>query len=160
VPALLDATDTRKRFVQHGAIVAAVALLLVAIPAARADNLSITAVLIGAGLAMFGVTALTSQRWTVDYHEHRIVLENNPLRGEKLLVDGVLAAKGKIGFMSEMRATIASGTGAGDQIVARTEAGLFRYRCSIHVDAGSQIPLSDEALWAELQRRRRLRDGA
>jgi hypothetical protein len=133
VPVLLDVTDTRKRLVQHGAIVVAIGLLLAAMVPARTDNLGIAIGLIAGGLAMFAVTAVTSQWWAVVYRGHHILLQNNPLRGEKMFVDGVLAAKGRIGIRSEMRAKLASGEGDGDEIVARTTAGLLSYRCRIEV---------------------------
>jgi len=37
-------------------------------------------------------------------------------------------AKGKLGIRSEMRATITSGDGAGDTIVAQSIAGFFDFR--------------------------------
>jgi hypothetical protein len=150
---LLDVTDTHKRLVQHGTVLVAIALLLAAQAAVASRGLTITLVLIAVALALFVVASITDQRWAVEYRGHRILFQNNPFRGEKLFVDDALVAKGKLGVTSEMRTRIASGEGSGDEIVARSTAGLIRFRCQIQVVPASAIQASDEQLLAEIRRR-------
>ncbi|HEY7500534.1 MAG TPA: hypothetical protein VH740_18575 [Vicinamibacterales bacterium] len=149
---LLDVTDARKRLIQHGAVIAGILILLVA-GAAAGRSIPLSLALIVAGLALFTVTATTSQKWVVDYKGRSIAYENNAFFGEKLFVDGELVAKGKIGVKSEMRATIASGEAAGDEIVSRSTAGLLRFRCRIHASPRASMRASDEQLMAEVRRR-------
>jgi hypothetical protein len=153
VHTLLDVTDTSKRLVQHGTVFAGIVVLLAARAVIDVWGLAATLVLIAVGLALFVVSSMTCQRWTVDYQGHAIAFENNPFRGEKLFIDGVLAAKGKIGVRSEMRAPIPSGRGAGDVIVVQSEAGLLRLRCMIQAMPASAGRASDAELLAEVRRR-------
>ena len=110
---------------------------------------------IGLGLAALAATAFIEQRWEVSYRGHRIRYVNNPYTGEKLFVDDQLAARGKIGIKSEMRATITSGDGQGDIVVAQSLAGLVQFRCKIFVEPASMagIELTNDELLAEVQRR-------
>ena len=145
---LLDRTDTRKRLAQHGAILGAIALLLVAGRLAN-DSVALTVALIIAAGALFLIAAQTSQRFAATHQGHAILLQNNPLRGEKLFVDGVPVAKGRIGVTSEMRAPLPSG----DDILVRTDAGLLTFRCRIEAVSGGSIQATDAHLIAEVRRR-------
>src|SRR6187399_1763540 len=69
--------------------------------------------------------------WAVTYKSHEVRYENNPFLGEKLFIANQLAGKGKTGYRSEIRGVIPSGDGAGDAIVAITEAGLLTVHCRI-----------------------------
>ena len=157
---LLDATDTRKRLMQHGATLAGVGLLGAAsFLVGRPGLLGAGLVCIALGLGLFAVSASVSQRWQVTYRGHPVRFENNPFRGERLYIDGELVGRGKIGFESELRGTIRSGAGAGDQIVSRSRAGLLTFRCRIlaeplrEVQATTPSSISDAQLLAEVRRR-------
>ena len=159
---LLDVTDRTRRLLQHGAIFAGVVVLLFAKAAAEGD-LTLALSLIACGLALFGAAATIKQKWAVTYRGHDVRYENSPLLGEKLLIDNKLVGKGKIGFRSETRGVIRSGNGAGDTIIARTEAGFFSFRCRITAQAAETagaVPsaVSDEQLLAEVRRRGLTRD--
>ena len=149
---LLDETDVVKRLLQHGAILAGIVVLGSA--AAVADrNKTLALTIIAAGLGLLVVSMMVQQIWDVSYKSHRIRFVNNPLRGERLYVDGVRVARGKIGFRSEMHAAISSG----ELLKVVADAGFFRLRCRIFVEpaAGAleHAALSDEQLLAEVRRR-------
>jgi hypothetical protein len=150
-PVLLEAIDRGRRLGQHGSILAAIGLLLAARYASDSSTTGALA-LIAAGLVLFTVAARISQRWSVDYQGHRIVLENNPFRGERLSVDGVVVAKGKLGVTNQLRAIIITPAGP-EEIVARTDAGLLQFRCVIRVVRGGVSAASNDALLAEVRRR-------
>ncbi len=156
---LLDVTDRTRRPLQHGAVLAGIAVLLFAGAVAnRPGGIALALWMIAAGLALSGVAAAIQQQWTVTYKGHDVRFQNNPFLGEKLFIDNALAGKGKIGFRSETRAVVAAGSGAGDTIIVRTEAGLLTLRCRITAlvpDASDGIPsaVSDEELLAEVRRR-------
>lgn len=156
---LLDVTDRIRRRLQHGAVLAGVLVLMFAgALAKRPGGIALALGMIAGGLALFGVAAVIKQKWAVTYKGHEIRFENNPFLGEKLFIDDQLAGKGKIGYRSESRGVIAAGEGAGDTIIASTEAGLLRLHCRItaHVpEAADAVPLavSDEQLLAEVRRR-------
>jgi hypothetical protein len=159
---LLDETDTKIRSRQHASIFAGIALLALARGVVAGEGpwfWAGIAAIIGA-IALFGYGATAFQDWTVDYRGHAIRYRNNPLRGEKLFLDGAPAATGKLGYRTEMRATIRGGDAAGDVIVAESEAGLTRFRCRIVVrpvtpaaGAGAAAALSNEQLLEEIRRR-------
>jgi hypothetical protein len=153
VHTLVDETDTAIRSRQHASIFAAIALL--AVSRAFVGNPSsfwfgILAIVVALALFVLGATSV--QRWDLQYKGHTIRYQNNPLRGERLFVDGKPAAKGKFGYRSEMRAPL----GNGETVVAQSEAGLARFRCHIFVesaDAPASVRMSDDELLAEVQRR-------
>ena len=152
---LLEAVDTKRRIRQHGGILAGVVVLLVARLVVDV-NLVLGLAAIAAGFGLFAYAARIKQHWEVSYKGHRIQFENNPLRGEKLFIDGDLVGKGRIGYRSEIHATIAHGDGAGDKIVVLTVAGLLSFGCRILVAAAAGSPgarLSDEQLLLEVRRR-------
>jgi hypothetical protein len=149
---LLDAIDQRNRLIQHGSIFAGIALLLIARYAAE-SNTAATLAFIAVALALFVVASSVWQRWAVDYQGYRSVVENNPFRGERLRIGGVVVAKGRLGVFSHMRATIATPSGK-EEIVVRTEATFLRYRCIIRVVRSAAAAAgSDAELLAEVRRR-------
>ena len=156
---LLDVTDTTRRRLQHGAVLAGVLVLMFAgALAKRPGGIALALGMVATGFALFGIAAVIKQNWAVTYKGHAIRFENNPFLGEKLFIDDQLAGKGKIGYRSESRGVIAAGDGAGDTIIASTEAGSLRLHCRIttHVpEAADAVPLavSDEQLLAEVRRR-------
>jgi hypothetical protein len=107
---------------------------------------------IAVALTLFVVASSVWQRWAIDYQGYRIVVENNPFRGERLRIGGVVVAKGKLGVFSHMRATIATPSGK-EEIVVRTEATFLRYRCIIRVVRSAAAAASDAELLAEVRRR-------
>jgi hypothetical protein len=156
---LLDVTDSTRRPLQHGAVFAGVVVLLIAgAVAKRPGGIAPALWMIAIGLALFGVAAFIRQKWAVTYKGHDVRYENNPFLGEKLFIDNKLVGKGKTGYRSEIRGVITTGDGAGDAIVARTEAGVLTMHCRITARAPAEadaIPsaVSDEQLLAEIRRR-------
>ena len=157
---LLDVTDRTLRLLQHGSVLAGIAVLVLAgTTANRPGGHALALWMIAAGLGLFGAAAVTRQKWSVRYKGHEIRFENNPFLGEKLFIDKTLAAgRGKLGFRSETRGVIAAGDGIGDTVIARTDAGFLTFRCRITVEpaeTADAIPsaVSDEQLLAELRRR-------
>jgi hypothetical protein len=149
---LLDVVDRRKRLIQHGAILTAIGLLVAARFVADVSGATAALALIAAALALFVVAASVWQRWIIDYQGYRIVVENNPFRGERLLVGGTVAAKGKIGFISNMTTMIATPSGP-EEILVRTEARFTWFRCVVRVIRGAAATASDAELLAEVRRR-------
>ena len=155
VHTLLDETDTVIRVRQHASILAGIALLAVSqalVDRSSASGFSIVA--IGAAVMLFVLGATSDQQWELEYQSHRIRYRNNPLRGERLFIDEQVAARGKLGYRTEMRATLPN---SGETLVVQSEAGLLRFRCHIFVESGSAAStasMSDDELLAEVQRRR------
>lgn len=156
---LLDVTDRTRRLLQHGAVLAGVLVLMFAgALAKRPGGIALALGMIAGGFALFGVAAVIRQKWAVTYKGHEIRFENNPFLGEKLFIDNQVAGKGRFGYRSETRGVIAAGDGAGDTIIASTEAGLLRLRCRMtaHVPEAAEViapTVSDEQLLAEVRRR-------
>jgi hypothetical protein len=148
---LIDAIDRRKRIAQHGLIAAGIVMLLLARQLVE-SSLAAALAAIAAGVILFAVAAATSQRWVVRYQGHEIAVENNPLRGERLLIGGAVAAKGRLGMVSTMEAAITTPFGR-EEIVVRTEARLTSFRCVIRVRRSAAASPSDAELLAEVRRR-------
>jgi hypothetical protein len=92
-------------------------------------TLSWVAVGLGLGLVILG--GFVRQRWEVSYRGHRVQFDNGMFTGERLFIDGRCVARGGFGYRMELRGTITDGDGAGDQIMALSEAGLLQFRCRI-----------------------------
>jgi hypothetical protein len=156
---LVDATDRTRRRLQHGAILAGILLLAATLGLLDPPERRLAAVgTAAAGLILLGAAARISQRWDAAYKGHAIRYVNNPLAGERLWIDGRLAGKGRIGIVSEIRATIAGGDGRGDVIVARSTAGLLTFQCRITAEPAAPADtaasgLTDAALLDEVRRR-------
>lgn len=135
---------------QHGAILAAICLFVAARFAVEVSAAAALA-LMAAAVALLALAATVWQRWALDYKGHCIVVENNPLRGERLLVGGTVVAKGKLGVLSEMTTTIDTSSGP-EHIIVRSEARLTSFRCVVRVvcSAGN---VTDAELLAEVRRR-------
>ena len=149
---LLDVIDRRIRLIQHGAIFAGIAVLTGARFLAGVAGSAVTLAVIAVGVALIAVGATVWQRWVIDYQGYRIVVENNPIRGERLLVGGVVAAKGVMGVRSHMVTTLATPSGS-EEIIVRTEARLTSYRCVVRVVRSASARASDAELLAEVRRR-------
>ena len=57
---------------------------------------------------------------------------------EKLFIDDELVARGGLGYRLELRGTIKTGEGKGDQILSVSKASLLKFRCRIIAEPGSQ----------------------
>ena len=138
---LLDETDRTQRRRQHILLFAGLAaftagaVLAAAGVTERVGGLAAAAglVIVAAGGFLFVSGARTVQRWEVPYRSHRIRFENNPITGESLAIDGAVVARGGLGRTMRLEGAIASGEGAGDRIVATSNAGLATFRCRIDV---------------------------
>jgi hypothetical protein len=149
---LLDVIDRQKRLIQHGSIVSAIGLLLAARFVAEARGAAGALALVAPALVLFAVAASVWQRWVIDYQGYRLIVENNPLRGERLLVGGTVVAKGTLGYISQMTTTIATASGP-EEILVRTEARLTWFRCVVRVIRSAAATASDAELLAEIRRR-------
>jgi hypothetical protein len=130
---LLDATDTKRRILQHALILDGILFLMVAGALIKAtDNLRLPGMIVLAvGLVSILLAFFVKVRWTVTYKGHVIRFENDPFRGERLFMDDDLVAKGGLGVRMVLQDSIKQGAGTGDRITAVSEAGLFRFRCRI-----------------------------
>lgn len=128
---LLDETDRARRLLQHGSIVVGVFVLLLAARVAdRPGGLPVTLALMAAGFLLFVPAFVVRQRWSIRHAGQEIRVENSPLGGERLFLDGAMVAKGQLGRRSEMRAPLASG----ERLLVIAEAGLTSYRCRIGLE--------------------------
>jgi serine/threonine protein kinase len=143
---LLDEADVRKRVWQHtGMLLGGFVFIGAAVCFVMAGMYSQIGLML-LGLILFLLAAATKQRWVVRYKGHRIRFENDHIRAEKLFLDDGLVARGGWGYRMELRAPIKVGEGAGDEIVALSEAGLFSFRCRITVEEGgaaAPVPSSE-----------------
>jgi tRNA A-37 threonylcarbamoyl transferase component Bud32 len=139
---IFEATDRDRRLWQHGMILTGVVLIgLAAVIAVVGQSLNpILFAPAAIGLALAALAAAERQRWDVPYKGRTIRLENSPLTGERLYVDGVRVARGGFGRVSELRGTIPPGPGEGDEVRALCEAGLFHFKCRISVSEGGSRP--------------------
>jgi hypothetical protein len=135
---LLDASDSTRRLLQQGLVLAGGALfvaglVVVATASAGALGLGLTAMVFGAGLAIAASRVLVS--WEVRYEGHIIRFENSVVFGERLVIDGERITRGALGYRKVLEGTIKRGTKAGRRIRAESVAGLFGFRCRITVDS-------------------------
>jgi serine/threonine-protein kinase len=136
---LLEGSDHGKRLVQHGALTAGAVL---AIPGFMMGALEPSLFPIGmaavvASMVFLMIAAFVRQRWSVTYRGHAVRFENGCMTGETLHIDDVLVARGGVGLRNEIRATIPSGEGAGDEIVVLAESGLLGFHCRIFAERGA-----------------------
>jgi serine/threonine protein kinase len=72
-----------------------------------------------ARLAAIGALVVAELRyplgWTVSYKGHQIRFYNNMLFGERLLIDGALADRGRVGVNIQLRGTIETGRGPANE---------------------------------------------
>ena len=132
---LLDATDRRRRALQHFCLIASTALLVGGSTAGGAlpVELQISVVVLGAFLFIF--SASIKQRWEIEYRGHRIRFENSAVTAERLFLDEGLVARGGFGSKMELRAPIRVGDGAGEEIVALVDARFTFFRLRIFVES-------------------------
>jgi serine/threonine-protein kinase len=148
---LLDATDVRRRLLQHCGLAIGFALCVMsAVTAIRSGHfhyMNAGGLLIGSlSLAM---ASQIKQQWQVRYRGHSIRVENRYLRliypsPTMLFIDGVRVARGGIRTPIELRGFIPRGEAAGDEIVVRCDAKLTGCRCRIFVEPQAAPAESDE----------------
>ena len=134
---LLDAVDRGRRILQHGLVLLGVVLLALSGLLFRKTHAGLSAP--GAVAGIVGVAAILAGfvvkiRWRVAYRGHEIRFENDPFRGEALFIDGAACARGKMVRRNTLTGVVASGDGAGDRIVAQSEAGYLAFRCRIDAE--------------------------
>jgi hypothetical protein len=96
-----------------------------------------TAALIAGGV-LHWLSGQTKQQWDVVYRKHKIRFDNSELPSGKLFIDKELVATGSGDLTAVLRGQIQDGEGAGDVIVARTNAGLWTFRLRLFAQpAGS-----------------------
>ena len=135
---LLEATDTIRRGLQHGALLGGFILLALGGSSALHSPAALNIGMIGLGVGLIALAAVVKQIWELEYKGHRIRFENSAIWAEKLFIDGELVARGGFGYRMELRGDIKRGDGMGDQIIARSGAGLLRFKCRIFVEHESQ----------------------
>jgi hypothetical protein len=144
---LLDETDTRVRarqfvFLLFGsaATIAGMSLTIRGALGNVPRELIGGLVVMLAGVALFVVAGRYVQLFETSYKDHRIRFTNCPYTGERLYIDDKLVARGGLGFVLRLEGPIPSGGGAGDRIVATSEAGLQRFRVRIEAtSSGSRL---------------------
>lgn len=144
VTPLLDETDTRMRIRQHALLMLGVASALAGISltinGALKDvprTLITGIVLIVIGVALHFLAARSIQRFETSYKGHSVRFTNSPLTAERLFIDGQQVARGGFGFLMRLEGKIPAGEGAGDKIVATSEARLTHFRCRIEAQAAA-----------------------
>jgi serine/threonine protein kinase len=161
---LLDQTDQVRRTTQNLGLLTGAFLLLVGIIVMISTYPSPWSWLGGACLGVAAVAFLTAgsqkQRWETVYKNHRIVFENSVLAAERLFIDDVAVSRGGFGRRMELQGVIPAGEGAGDRIVAWTEAGFTIYRLRLFAAAPdarrvNRPSASEGARQAEMTRRPR-----
>ncbi|MFL5328217.1 MAG: serine/threonine-protein kinase [Gemmataceae bacterium] len=132
---LFDETDRSARRLQHFAGFAGLFFigfgLILAVGFTGLLPFSIA--LCAGGVGLLVVAGRIRQQWEVDYLGHIIRFENGVFTSGSLMIDGRVMASGGIGLWTELNARIPSGPGAGDRIVARTNAGLLSFRLRLFV---------------------------
>lgn len=138
---LLDETDTRVRRLQWLVMAMTIAAMSL-VPLQIAGFL--TPVPAGFAPLMVGLSIVIGpkvrQRWQVAYRGHDIRLENDMFSGERLFIDGSVAAKGGFGRRLRLEARIQRGDGVGDCVVAECHAGLTKFRCRLIVEQSEGVP--------------------
>ncbi len=144
---ILDVTDRRIRRLQLAAVAGSAMLSSVGFISFRSANVptAVAAVALLAGVAGFMIAGSIRQRWEIGYRGHQIRFENSPLTGERLFLDGGMVSRGGVGMKMELRAPIRVGEGAGEEIMALVDAGIFTLRLRVYVEGASAEPAAAPA---------------
>lgn len=128
---LLDASDSTTRILQQ--LVPALSMLAMGfgLPVMLAGYVRSGGIVAAAGAVMLLATQRLILGWSVAYKGHSIRFENHPFLGERLLIDGVVVAKGGVGLRKTLRGTIERGEGAGERITSESVAHPRRFSCRI-----------------------------
>jgi tRNA A-37 threonylcarbamoyl transferase component Bud32 len=132
---LLDETDTVLRKLQHICLLTGVLLVVAGFVLIRVEFYGALGLVVAASL--FIASNRIRQVWEVTHKGHLVRFENGVFSGSKLFVDGVLSAHGTVGSRVEMRARLHQGDGQGDWLTALSDAGLFRFRLRLLVEAAA-----------------------
>src|SRR5262245_18812981 len=145
---IFTAVDRDRRVWQHGTMLTGLLLIGLTVAIAIAGWIVHPILFAPAviGLALIALGGFERQRWDVPYKDRTIRFENSPFTGERLYVDGVRIAKSCFGGLRELRGTIPDGPGAGDEVQALCEAGLFYFKCRIAVSEGGPPALATAQL--------------
>jgi serine/threonine-protein kinase len=143
---LLEAVDTERRGLQHAGLLAGFGLLVSGLCFLLPP---LSFVPVGAPMAVLGLVlaaaaAAVKQRWEVEHQGHRIRFENSCYTGEKLFIDGQLAARGGFGLRTELRGPVTDGAGGAEEIVVFCEATFFRVRCRIYVERNGEAARAEQ----------------
>jgi len=133
---LLDASSTGTRLLQQAMLWTGILILAGSGIVIRKSPGIPPAGAIGAliGLGLMALTFWVRIRWSVEHRGHRIVVENELLRGSRLIVDGSVTTSRGRGDRSVLEARIGGSEPAGERIAAVTDAGFMRVRCQITVE--------------------------
>ena len=138
---LVDVTDRRVRRLQMAGVAGYATLLGIGVAMLSAESVPGLAAwgVLATALALLAVVASVRQRWEVEYKGHRVRFENSAVLAERLFLDGGLVARGGVGKTIEMRAPIRVGDGAGEEIVALSDAGLGSVRLRLFVEGADEV---------------------
>lgn len=137
---LLDVTDRSVRRLQLAALIASGLLIGIAGFLITTTEVPVWATVPAMLIGIIGIVIAGAirQRWDLEYKGHQILFENNPITGERLFLDGGLVSRGGVGKKMELRAPIRVGDGAGEEIMALVDAGIFKLRLRVYAEgAGS-----------------------
>jgi hypothetical protein len=136
---ILDVTDRSIRRLQIAAVAGSALLSSVGFISFRSGNVptALAAIALLAGVVGFVIAGSIRQRWEIPYRGHQIRFENSPLTGERLFLDGGMVSRGGVGMKMELRAPIRVGEGAGEEIMALVDAGIFTLRLRLYVEGAA-----------------------
>jgi hypothetical protein len=134
---LLDASDTGRRLLQQGLVLAGMALVvsglvMIAMALGRWRGLGLAA--LAAGPLFVFASSRVLVRWEVLYGGHVIRFENSVVFGERLIIDGERFTEGMLGYRKVIEGAIRRGSHAGERVRAESEAGLVRFRCKLTIE--------------------------
>ena len=156
---LLDRFDFVRRLLQNGLLFIALAFLGIGLNQIRLSMNNATPMFqvlpgrffgyseleLGAMVLVVVLASFIKQRWETTYRGHRVQFINSIWSPKRLYVDGLLVAGGGFGRQVKVEGRIHSGEGAGDRLVAETEAGFLHVRLKLFaesIDASSPtLPL-------------------
>ena len=131
---LLEVADTRQRPIQTivpmaGVLLGAAGVSMWVRAGGGPSVVAVSTTVIG--LLLIAVSLRSVIAWDVTYKGHAIRFQNDPCFAERLSIDGQLVARGGVGYVMVLSATIPSGDGAGETIRATSRAGVLSFSCRI-----------------------------
>ena len=144
---LLDETDRSARQFQHLFFIGGLIWILLGLVVALifSGKLPIAAAMWAGGIAMLVMASRHRQQWEVDYLGHVIRFENGIYTSGRLMIDGNVVASGGVGFHAEISGRIPRGSGAGQRIVAKTNAEFRFFRCQLFAETNAMAPAKEAA---------------
>lgn len=131
---LLDVTTVARRLAQNTLVIVAMMLIVfgpLLMVKTRGTGIAVGLTSVAAGVVTVVGLLRYPLRWPLSYKGHHIVFIVDPIRGERLSIDGRAVDRGRIGVNVVMHGTIESGAGAGERITAESKATLIRFSCRI-----------------------------